>query len=185
MWETWVWSLGQEDPLEKEMATHSRIFAWRIPWTEELGGLQSMGRKESDTTERLPFLSFFPLPLMWGWSEINTLQVSRVQMWMGTGFLEDNLTICIKILGKELVFPSPNLIIPCRRPDYKEIISEPKTAIFKDIQMVLFYVSEKLETVENLNVQKLWNEYTNSGTFRWWTIVRQDCLSLNFSSSFP
>ena len=51
--ETWVRSLGQEDPLEKEMATHSSILAWRIPWTEELGGLQSTGRKESDTTERL------------------------------------------------------------------------------------------------------------------------------------
>ena len=40
--ETWVWSLGQEDPLEKEMATHSSILAWRIPWTEEPDGLQSM-----------------------------------------------------------------------------------------------------------------------------------------------
>ena len=38
-----VWSLGQEDPLEKGMATHSGILAWRIPWTEKLGGLQSMG----------------------------------------------------------------------------------------------------------------------------------------------
>ena len=45
MWETWVRSLGQEDPLEKEMATHSSIPAWRIPWMEELGGLQSTGRK--------------------------------------------------------------------------------------------------------------------------------------------
>ena len=53
MWETWVRSLGQEDPLEKEMATYSSILAWRIPWTEELGGLESMGHKESDTTERL------------------------------------------------------------------------------------------------------------------------------------
>ena len=43
MHETWVQSLGQEDPLEKEMATHSSILAWRIPWTEEPGGLQSMG----------------------------------------------------------------------------------------------------------------------------------------------
>ena len=51
MWETWVRSLGQEDPLEKEMTTHSSILAWRIPWTEEPGGLQSTGRKESDTTE--------------------------------------------------------------------------------------------------------------------------------------
>ena len=41
--ETWVRSLGQEDPLEKDMATHSSILAWRIPWTEEPGGLQSMG----------------------------------------------------------------------------------------------------------------------------------------------
>ena len=43
MQETWIWSLGGEDPLEKGMATHSSILAWRIPWTEESGGLQSMG----------------------------------------------------------------------------------------------------------------------------------------------
>ena len=43
--ETWVRSLGQEDPLEKSMATHSSILAWRIPWSEELGGLQSMGSR--------------------------------------------------------------------------------------------------------------------------------------------
>ena len=43
MQETWVPSLGQEDPLEKEMAIHSSILAWRIPWTEEPGGLQFMG----------------------------------------------------------------------------------------------------------------------------------------------
>ena len=43
MWESQVQSLGQEDPLEKEMATQSNISAWRIPWTEESGGLQSMG----------------------------------------------------------------------------------------------------------------------------------------------
>ena len=39
----WVWSLGQEDPLEEELATHSSILAWKIPWTEEPGGIQSMG----------------------------------------------------------------------------------------------------------------------------------------------
>ena len=43
MQETWVQSLGQEDPLEEEMATHSSVFAWEIPWTEEPGGLQSTG----------------------------------------------------------------------------------------------------------------------------------------------
>ena len=43
MWETWVRSLGWEDPLEEGMATQSSTLAWRIPWTEEPGGLQSMG----------------------------------------------------------------------------------------------------------------------------------------------
>ena len=43
MWETWVQSLGREDPLEKAMATHSRTIAWKIPWMEEPGRLQPMG----------------------------------------------------------------------------------------------------------------------------------------------
>ena len=50
MQETWVWSRGQEDPLEKEIATYSSILAWEIPWTEEPGGYSPWGRKESDTT---------------------------------------------------------------------------------------------------------------------------------------
>ena len=50
MRETQVRSLGWEDSLEKEMAAHSSILGWRIPWTEEPGGLQSMGHKESDMT---------------------------------------------------------------------------------------------------------------------------------------
>ena len=49
MQETWVQSLGWEDPLEKGMATHSSIFAWRIPQTEEPDGLQSMGLQKSRT----------------------------------------------------------------------------------------------------------------------------------------
>ena len=49
--ETWVRSLGWEDPLEKEMATHSSIFAWRIPWTEEPVGYSPWGHKELDMTE--------------------------------------------------------------------------------------------------------------------------------------
>ena len=48
--DTWVQSLGWEDPLEKRMATHSSILAWEIPWTEEPGGLQSMGSQELDMT---------------------------------------------------------------------------------------------------------------------------------------
>ena len=51
MWETWVGSLGWEDPLEKETATLCSILAWRISWTEEPGGLQSIGCKELDMTE--------------------------------------------------------------------------------------------------------------------------------------
>ena len=54
MQEMWVRSLGRKDPLEEEMATHSSILAKEIPWTEEPGGLQSMGsQKESDMTEQL------------------------------------------------------------------------------------------------------------------------------------
>ena len=51
MQETWVRSLGQEDPLEKKMPNHSSTFAWKIPWTEGPGGLQSMGHKELDMAE--------------------------------------------------------------------------------------------------------------------------------------
>ena len=50
MQEMHVQSLGQEDPLEKEMETHSSIFAWVVPWTEQPGTLLSMGCKELDTT---------------------------------------------------------------------------------------------------------------------------------------
>ena len=53
MQETWVQSLHREDPLEKEMAPHSRILVWRIPWTEKPGGLQSMGSQRIGTTEKL------------------------------------------------------------------------------------------------------------------------------------
>ena len=49
MWETRLQSLGWEDPLEKEMETYSSILAWEIPWTEEPGGLQSMGSQKSRT----------------------------------------------------------------------------------------------------------------------------------------
>ena len=50
--EIWVQSLDREDPLEKEMATHTSVLAWRIPWTEEPGDFSPRGRRESDATER-------------------------------------------------------------------------------------------------------------------------------------
>ena len=57
-----VRSLGWEDPLEEGMATHSSILAWRILWREEPGGLQSMGFKESDTTDATQHASMYELP---------------------------------------------------------------------------------------------------------------------------
>ena len=59
MQENWVRSLGWEDPLDKEMATHSSILAWKIPWTEEPGRLQSMGSQR--VNEQLYFTSGFLL----------------------------------------------------------------------------------------------------------------------------
>ena len=65
--ETQVRSLVREDPLEKEMATHSSILAWKISWTEQPGGLQSMGHKELDTTELLTHAHSIPF---WGHGNI-------------------------------------------------------------------------------------------------------------------
>ena len=59
MQETQVRSLGQEDPLEQEMVTHFSTLARKIPWTESVVGYSPWGREESDTTERLHFLSLF------------------------------------------------------------------------------------------------------------------------------
>ena len=69
MWETWVQSLGWEDPLEEEMVTHSSILAWKIPWTEEPGRLQTMGsqRFRHDWASSLPFpsLPFIHFQVLW------------------------------------------------------------------------------------------------------------------------
>ena len=58
MQETWVQSLSQEDPLEKRMAIHSSILAWRIPRTEKTGGLHSLGHEQSGSTEQLTHFTF-------------------------------------------------------------------------------------------------------------------------------
>ena len=86
MWKTWVQSLGEEDPLEKGMATHSSILDWRIPWTEEPGGLQPMG-PQSDTAEQLTFSQRIqkngidePISK----TGIET-QTQRNDMWLGEG----------------------------------------------------------------------------------------------------
>ena len=83
MWETRVWSLGWEDPLKKEMATHSSIFAWRIPWTEEPGGLQSTGSQRVGHSW-VTLLTSIDRPLL---MEMNT--------WMVTnGHLQIKLICC-------------------------------------------------------------------------------------------
>ena len=63
MQETWLWSLGQEDPLEKGMATYSSILAWKIPWTEE-GGYRPWGRQQSNTTEHAHTHSLMAVTLL-------------------------------------------------------------------------------------------------------------------------
>ena len=81
MRETRFQSLGGEDPLEKEMAPHSSTLAWKIPWTEKPGRLQSMGRKESDTTERLHF--HFHLKFI-------TELARKIKQLLGTGTVCEN-----------------------------------------------------------------------------------------------
>ena len=89
MQEIWVWSLGWEDPLEKEMATSSSTIAWKIPWTEEHGRLQSMGRKESDMTEHMHSNLTFSLEIISHQREakcsdwrVMTHDLSRVMQWL-------------------------------------------------------------------------------------------------------
>ena len=78
--ETCVWSLGREDLLEKERATHSSILAWRIPWTEEPGGPNPWGCKESDWTEWLTHKTQRKgACLLWGWSAL--FNIYRLKCW--------------------------------------------------------------------------------------------------------
>ena len=67
--ETWVQSLGQEDPLEEKMATHSSILAWEVPWTEKPGGLWSMGCKEFDMTYQVNNNKLYSHYCSWCWGQ--------------------------------------------------------------------------------------------------------------------
>ena len=90
MRETRVRSLGQEDPLEKEMATHSSILAWKIPWREEPDRLYSPGgHKELDTTERLHF--HFSLLIFIQWSELPCAYSSEISEGNTAFFWKKNL----------------------------------------------------------------------------------------------
>ena len=88
MRETWVQSLCEEDPQEKGMVTHSSILAWRIPWTEEPGGLQSMGSQGVRHNWANNTFTIFPLliqALGWKWWKIQTLGASNLECGLPTG----------------------------------------------------------------------------------------------------
>ena len=83
MWETWVWSPGWEDPLEKEMATHSNTLAWKIPWMEEPDRLQSKGTRRvgHDWAASLPLPCLQSVNLMKPLAFISTLVLVNSDLW--------------------------------------------------------------------------------------------------------
>ena len=94
LWETWVWSLGQEDPLEKEMATHSSILAWRILWIEEPSGLQFMGlqRVRHDWATLLSLSIEAPGLLTVTWKGKSYLCHLFLKMWLSGDKVFDSST---------------------------------------------------------------------------------------------
>ena len=77
MWETWVWSLGWEETLEKDMATHSSILAWKISWMEEAGRLQSMGSQSWTQQSDFTFLFLKELSKVYCAVEMLVIHLSR------------------------------------------------------------------------------------------------------------
>ena len=76
--ELWVWYLGQEDPLEEGMATHFSILAWRIPWTEEPGGLQSIGLQSQTQLSTHRNKCIYLTVLLWGLKVIDVCKVLAI-----------------------------------------------------------------------------------------------------------
>ena len=92
MQETWVWSLSQEDPLEKGMATYSSILAWGIPLTEESGGLQSMGsQRVGDDSVTFTFIELYFSRMKYMWFSVNMQDISS--LYQGHS-LNQPLNIC-------------------------------------------------------------------------------------------
>ena len=89
MLETWVQSLGQEDPLEEGRATHSSILAWIIPWTEEPGGLQSMESQRTNTTEPLSLSTLILRTILSIWliKPFSTVEIESNQLRPSKGYL--------------------------------------------------------------------------------------------------
>ena len=97
MQETWVRSLGQEDPLEEGMATHCSILAWRIPWTEELGGLQSLGsqrvghdwatqHKHGTRSKRISCMNSFTCLMFWSFYSEDKVSALLGPTWREGGW---------------------------------------------------------------------------------------------------
>ena len=109
--ETQAQSLGWEDPLEKGMATHSSFLAWKTPRTEELGRLQSMGCKESDTTEVPIIFTYWPILVI--------MRNTGTRDWKSTGislFFLRNITLCMcERQREEREFFSNILRIICKK----------------------------------------------------------------------
>ena len=109
MQETQVWFLGQEDPLEKGMSTHSSILAWRIPWTEESGGLQSMG-SEKVGHNWTTFIFFSNWLWWWFHNSVNVLSAMEVYTLNGwiTWFVN---FISIKLLNSDDIVNADSKIL--------------------------------------------------------------------------
>ena len=102
--ETWVWSLSREDPLEKEMATHSSSLAWRIPWTKEPGGLHSVDRvghdwshlahmqgKDQSTRRQKMRLQYFPCPITCCITSVK-MRIIKPPYWSRSKYSDRNLS---------------------------------------------------------------------------------------------
>ena len=108
-WETWVRSLGLEDPPEKEMATHSSILAWRIPWMEELGGLQSNGVTKSRTRLSDFTFTFTYLGLEWKLTFSSPVTTAEFSKFAGISLaLTYLITGSLYLLTTFSNSPSPN-----------------------------------------------------------------------------
>ena len=90
--ETWVWSLSQEDPLEEGMATHSSILAWRIPWTEEHGGLPSLGSQSQKRLKQLSMHTYF------------TRRILIFESWYKKSLIRHHLCCVSRVLYPEFYF---------------------------------------------------------------------------------
>ena len=120
MWETWVQSLGWEDPLEKEMATHSSLLAWRIPWMEEPGGQQSMGsqRVGHDWATSLYFfisctLRFMILDLHMQYNDCVFLGVFQMcNKWQLTGSRGTSILWTMSVTGSLCVITTGLFVSP-------------------------------------------------------------------------